>query len=197
MKHMARHSLLLAIVAAAALHGSVLAQDADQAEEAAAWAKVSGSQSVEQLKASLDEFPAGMFAREARQKYSLMTPKIVPPEVEMMDVRFPLDARRIGRSLGPIRVAQLSIVVEPGGKASDVDMVKSSGFDRYDSAARQAAREATYLPALNNGMPVEARMDYAVSFGLLCNRAAGARPDCDGGRFPVECSATICAPLLR
>src|SRR5262245_54700654 len=159
--------LMFSIIAMVALHGAVLAQDAEQAEEAAAWARISGSPSAEQLKGFLDEFPAGMFAREARQKYSTMTNAMLPPEVEMMDVRFPLDARRLGRTLGPMRAVQLNITVQPDGKAADVEMVKSSGFDRYDSAARQAAREATYLPALNRGMPVEARMEYEVSFGLL------------------------------
>lgn len=184
----------MGLVVVAALYGSALAQ---APEEVDAWAKVKGSESAGQLKGFLDEYPSGMFAREARHKYSLMTPEIVPPEVESIDVRFPPEARRVGRSLGALRVAQLSIVVQADGKARDVDVVKRSGFDRYDSAARQAALAATYLPALNHGMPVESRMDYAVSFGLLCNRAASRSVDCDGGRFPQECSATVCALLLR
>lgn len=194
MNQIRLHGTLAGLVVIAALCGSALAQDP---EEVDAWAKVKGSESAEQLKGFLEKFPAGMFARDARREYSLTTSEVVPPEVESIDVRFPPEARRIGRSLGALRVAQLSIVVQADGKARDVDLVKRSGFDRYDSAARQAALAATYLPAVNHGMPVESRMDYAVSFGLLCNRAASRSVDCDGGRFPQECSATVCALLLR
>lgn len=184
----------LALVVFVGLNGSALAQDGD---EAAVWQSISASGSAEQLKAFLDEYPAGQFAPEARQKYSLMTSGMLPPEVKDIEIRFPLDARRVGRTLGPMRVVKLDIVVQPDGKARDVEVSNSSGYDRYDSAARQAAREATYLPGLDRGMPVESRLEYDVSFGLLCNRAAGTRPDCDGGRFPTECSATVCALLLR
>ena len=81
-------------------------------------------------------------------------------------------------------------------------VVAVSGKDREVSAADvaravEAARDATYLPAVDRGMAVDSRMDYDVSFGILCNRAAGGSPSCDGGRFPVEGSATVCALLLR
>jgi TonB family protein len=194
MKHMALRFSGLALMVLAGFSGSVLAQDGD---EAMAWQAISTSATADQLKAFLDEYPAGAFAEQARQKYSVMTNGMLPPEVKDIEVRFPLDARRVGRTVGPMRVVKLDIVVQPDGKARDVEVSKSSGYDRYDSAARQAAREATYLPGLDRGMAVESRMEYDVSFGLLCNRAAGGRPDCDGGRFPTECSATVCAPLLR
>jgi TonB family protein len=194
MKRMSLRLSALVLAALAIFSGAAVAQEAD---EAAAWQRVSASGTAEQLKAFLDEFPAGTFAAEARQKYSTMTSGMLPPEVKDIEVRFPLDARRVGRTVGPMRVVKLDILVQPDGKAREVEVSKSSGYDRYDSAARQAAREATYLPGLDRGMAVESRMEYDVSFGLLCNRAAGTRPDCDGGRFPQECSATVCAPLLR
>ena len=50
--------------------------------------------------------------------------------------------------------------------------------------------------AMENGMAVESRLNYDVSFGLLCNRAAG-NVTCDNGRFPTECSATVCELLTR
>jgi protein TonB len=121
---------------------------------------------------------------------------IIPAKVQRIDVRFPPEIRRIGRSVGPMRVVKLNILVRQDGKAGDVMMVESSGFDPYDGAAVEAARNASYIPAMNRGMPVESRLDYEVSFGLLCNRAAG-NTTCDNGRFPVTCSATICARLIR
>jgi hypothetical protein len=49
---------------------------------------------------------------------------------------------------------------------------------------------------MKGGMAVESRLNYEVSFGLLCNRAAG-NATCDNGRFPTECTATVCARLIR
>jgi TonB family protein len=117
-------------------------------------------------------------------------------QVQRIDVRFPPEILRIGRSVGPLRVAKLDILVQTDGKAGDVKLVTSSGFDPYDRAAVEAARNATYLPAVQNGMAVESRLNYDVSFGLLCNRAAG-NATCDNGRFPTTCSATVCERLTR
>ena len=117
-------------------------------------------------------------------------------QVQHIDVRFPAEIRRIGRSVGPLRVARLEILVQTDGKAGDVRLAASSGFDPYDRAAVEAARLATYLPAMENGRAVESRLNYDVSFGLLCNRAAG-NATCDNGRFPTTCSATVCELLAR
>jgi protein TonB len=121
---------------------------------------------------------------------------VIPAQVQRINVRFPAEIRRIGRSVGPMRVVKLNILVRQDGRAGDVRMVESSGFDPYDKAAVEAARNATYVPAMDRGMAVESRLDYDVSFGLLCNRAAG-NVTCDNGRFPVDCSATVCAMLIR
>jgi len=121
---------------------------------------------------------------------------LTPAKVERIDVQFPGDLRRIGRSVGPMRVVKLDILVQRDGKAGDVTLAMSSGFARYDNAAVEAARNATYVPATEHGMTVESRLAYEVSFGILCNRAAG-NVTCDNGRFPTTCSATVCEMLLR
>jgi len=193
MKRSRLRSTVLAIVALASLHMSAAAQDAG---EAAAWQSISSSGSAAQLMAFLDTYPTSRFTPEARQKYSLAANMMLAPQVQTIDLRIPLEARRVGRTLGPVRVVKLNILVQPDGKARDVDLVETSGFDGYDREAIRAARSATYLPGLDRGMAVESRMDYEVSFGLLCNRAAG-NTTCDGGRFPTTCSATVCDRLLR
>jgi TonB family protein len=124
------------------------------------------------------------------------TERVTAAQVARIHVQFPAEIRRIGRSVGPLRVAKLDILVRADGKAGDVKLVESSGFDPYDRAAIEAARLATYRPAMENGMAVESRLNYDVSFGLLCNRAAG-NTTCDNGRFPTECSATVCERLTR
>lgn len=193
MKQSRLRSTVLAIAALGSLHVSAAAQDAG---EAAAWESIRSSGSAAQLMAFLDTYPTSRFAPEARQKYSLAANMMLAPQVQTIDLRIPLEARRVGRTLGPLRVVKLNILVQQDGRARDVELVKTSGFDGYDREAMRAARSATYLPGLDHGMAVESRMDYEVSFGLLCNRAAG-NTTCDGGRFPTTCSATVCDQLLR
>jgi TonB family protein len=169
---------------------------AQTANETAAWEPIKGSATAEQLKAFLDAYPDGAFAAEARKKYSAEAKTMLAPLMDDFEIVFPNEARRVGRSIGAMRTVTLDILVRPDGTAGDVDIATASGFDLYDRTAATAARRATYLPAVDNGMPVEARMTYAVSFGLLCNRATG-NSTCDNRRFPQTCSATVCALLLR
>jgi TonB family protein len=193
MKVSLLRSTLFAIVTVGFLPVSVAAQNAG---EAAAWESLKASGSAQQLQAFLDSYPTGQFAPEARQKYSLAANMMLAPKVQHIDVRFPEEARDLGRSLGPIRVAKLNVLVQPDGKAQNVTVAESSGFDAYDQAAVAAARSATYLPAVDHGMAVASPLNYDVSFGFLCNRAAGDFT-CDNGRFPTTCSATVCELLLR
>jgi TonB family protein len=184
-------SMVLAVAAACLLSAA-----APNPDEAAAWEPIKVSGSADQLKAFLDAYPNGTFAREARQKYSVIANAMLAPVMQKIKVGFPSDARRLGRSVGPIRVVKLDILVQQDGKAANVDVADSSGFIPYDNAALAAVRGATFLPAINHGMPVESRMAYEVSFGLLCNRATG-NLNCDYGKYPTSCSATVCALLLR
>ena len=193
MKRSRLRSTLLAIAALGSLHVSAVAQNAG---EAAAWESIKSSGSAAQLMAFLDSYPAGRFAPEARQKYSLAANTMLAPQVQAIDPRIPLEARRVARTLGALRVVKLNILVQRDGKARDVQLVATSGYDLYDREAMRAAQSATYLPGLDRGMAVESRMDYEVSSGLLCNRAAG-NTTCDNGRFPTTCSATVCERMLR
>ena len=193
MRHIRLRFALLGIAVAGVLSFSAAAQEGS---ETVAWASIKTSPSPDQLKTFLDSYPTGQFAQEAREKYSRAASTSLAPQVQKIDVTFPLEIRRYGRSIGPLRVAKLSILVQPDGRAGDVRIAQSSGFDGYDKAAISAARDAAYLPALDRGKRVESRMDYNVSFGLLCNRARG-NVTCDHGKYPTTCSATVCAMLLR
>ena len=181
---------LLAIALAGALNLPAAAQERGE---------TAGRNSIETIElaaqhdAFLTTYPTGQFARK---EYSRIADTIQAPQVQKIEVVFPNEIRRYGRSVGPIRVAKLTIVVGTDGKARDVRIARSSGFSPYDKAALSAAREATYLPAMNHGTPVESRLDYDVSFGLLCNRAEG-NSTCDHGKCPTTCSATACASLMR
>jgi TonB family protein len=149
-----------------------------------------------QHSAYLLAFPDGLFAQEPKQKYRRIADTMSAAQLKKIEVVFPKEIRRYGRSVGPLRVAKLTIVVGTDGKARDVQIAQSSGFDPYDKAALSAAKEATYVPAMNNGAAVESRLDYDISFQLLCNKSAGDHT-CDHGRYATECSATSCALLTR
>jgi TonB family protein len=185
---------VFAIAAISALHLSGSVQNGG---EATGWSSILAYVTTDRLKALLGFFPTGPLAHEAREKYSLIAETTLTARVQKMDVRFPLEARGLDRSIGPFRTVKLNILVQRSGRAGDVAMVGSSGFDPYDRAAMAAARNATYLPAIDHGMSIDSRMDFEVSFGLVCNRAAGSPPDCYRGQFPRSCSATVCAPLQR
>jgi len=193
MKQSHLRSTMLAVAALGLLSVSAAAQNAG---EASAWESANSSGSAAQLQAFLDTYPTSQFAPEARQKYSAASNMLLAPKVQHIDVQFPQEAEGLGLSLGPMRVAKLNIVVQQDGKASDVTLAETSGFDPYDGAAIEAARKATYLPAMDHGMAVEGRLAYDVSFGFLCNRAAGDFT-CDDRRFPTTCSATVCKTMLR
>jgi TonB family protein len=184
---------LLAIALASAINSPVAAQEDG---ETVAWNSVKTSESISQRDAFLTTYPTGQFTQGVRQKYSRIADTMQAPQVQKIEVAFPNQIRRYGRSVGPIRVVKLTIVVGKDGKARDVQIAQSSGFSLYDQAALSAAREATYLPAVNHGTSEESRLGYDVSFGLLCNRAAG-NSTCDHGRYPTTCSATVCALLMR
>jgi hypothetical protein len=126
MKPSHLRSIALSIAALCVLPITAVAQSAG---ETAAWESTKAAGSADQLKAFLDAYPAGQFAPEARQKYSVVANTMLPAQVQHIDIQFPGEARRIGRTLGPVRVAKLNILVQQDGKASDVKLVTSSGFD--------------------------------------------------------------------
>ena len=59
----------------------------------------------------------------------------------------------------------LSIKVEANGTASDVDVVRSSGFPRLDDAAVKAALRWRYVPR-GGGAPRPDTYQYVVRFEL-------------------------------
>ena len=149
-----------------------------------------------QFRSTVFVLALGLLSLPAAAQTGGATSTVIPAKVDRIEPQFPPSIQRIGRSVGPLRTVKLEITVLPDGRAGDVTVATSSGFDPYDKAAVDAARNATYTPAMNQGTPVESRLAYDVSFGLLCNRAAG-NVTCDYGRFPTSCSATVCKTLVR
>jgi len=158
----------LAIVLLLLFHLPAAAQ---QDDEALAWDSIKTSQSANDFDAFLQAFPKGNFANAARQKYSLLSDALLPPKLQKLDLRYPSDWRRLWGAMGPKRIVKLDVLVQKDGKAGDIKITRRSGYDPLDSAAVSAARKAIYLPAVDHGMAVSARMPLEILFGLFC--AAG------------------------
>lgn len=192
MKQRHLRSTVLAMAALALLHVPASAQNAG---EAAAWEPLRSSGSAQQLQAFLDTYPTGQFAPEARQKYSLAANMMLAPQVQSIDVRFPTEIRRIGRSVGPMRVVKLNILVQPDGKASDVKMVSSSGFDPYDGAAVEAARRPLIFPPWTMAWPWSC-VSTTTSRSAFCATAPQAtrHATTDAFRQPARPRPARCSP---
>ena len=66
-----------------------------------------------------------------------------------------------------------SIAVSSAGAVEDVTLVKSSGFEVLDRAARLAVEKAEFSAALQAGLPIRAEKRLAFNFSL--DRAGGKR----------------------
>jgi len=134
------------------------------------------SDNVEDFRAFLKAFPKGEFANEARRKYSLLAHDKLPPRVQQLELHYPMTAR--GDAFRARRWVILDVIVKPDGKAENATFIRRSGVDVMDDAARAAARRATYLPALDNGVAVQEHMRLTVEFNQVCSPAAAGVNDC-------------------
>jgi TonB family protein len=70
------------------------------------------------------------------------------------------------------------VIVNPDGKAENVTYTRRSGVDVMDYAATGAAQRATYLPAVDNGVPMQEHMRLRVVFNQVCSPAASGLYEC-------------------
>ena len=72
----------------------------------------------------------------------------------------------MSRRLGEQGVVILRVYITPEGRATDVELVKSSGSDRLDRSAMASIREWRFLPARQSGRPVGAWYEWRWEFSL-------------------------------
>ncbi len=59
----------------------------------------------------------------------------------------------------------LSVMVEPNGRASSVNVVKSSGYSRLDNSARDTVRnQYRFIPAKRGNQPIAYRYKFSITF---------------------------------
>ena len=163
--------LRIALLSAVILVPFLASPAASQADlEAQSWASIMGSDNIEDVRNFLQAFPKGEFANEARRKYSVLTHDKLPPSVRLLELRYPATAR--GVAFRARRYVILDVIVNPEGKTQKVTYTRKRGVDAMDYAANGAARRATYLPAMDNGVAVQEHMSLTVEFHQECSRAA-------------------------
>ena len=79
-----------------------------------------------------------------------------------IDPLYPPSARRLDQE-GTVRVR---ILVDERGRASDVQVARSSGYDSLDDAAVSAVRRWQFIPATENSRAVSAWTEVSVVFRL-------------------------------
>lgn len=73
---------------------------------------------------------------------------------------------RISQRRGEVGTVELSVQVDANGAVEAVQVVRSSGFDRLDRAAEEAAHKSRFVPAMRNGVAVGATLELSYTFRL-------------------------------
>ena len=68
--------------------------------------------------------------------------------------------------LGEEGKVKLAIIVNPNGSVDDIELIQSSGFERLDKTAIEAAKQAKYQPKNVNGKLERTRFVKEYSFVL-------------------------------
>ncbi|MFC0399031.1 energy transducer TonB [Paraburkholderia rhizosphaerae] len=76
------------------------------------------------------------------------------------------DYPALSRRRGESGTAYVRFVVGLTGKIENIELKKSSGFDRLDDAAMSAMRSSSCKPYLENGQPIRATYTQPFEFGL-------------------------------
>lgn len=76
------------------------------------------------------------------------------------------DYPAISRRLGEQGVVVLRVLITPDGRASEVQLVKSSGSGRLDGAAIETVKQWRFVPAVRGGRPVPAWYEWRWEFRL-------------------------------
>jgi protein TonB len=76
------------------------------------------------------------------------------------------DYPALSRRRGETGTAYVRFVVGLTGSLENIELKKSSGFDRLDDAALAAVRATTCKPYVENGVPIRAAYTQPYQFGL-------------------------------
>jgi len=87
----------------------------------------------------------------------------VPPTVKSQPkIFYPAAAQQNSLS----GAAKVVVYVDKEGKVRKVDIVKSSGYEILDKAAIEFCKNTVFNPALGNGRPIGARLNWEIKFNI-------------------------------
>lgn len=72
----------------------------------------------------------------------------------------------MSRRLGEQGVVVLKVLIGADGRASDVQLIRSSGSARLDASAIDTIRQWRFVPALKGGRPIPAWYEWQWEFRL-------------------------------
>ena len=75
---------------------------------------------------------------------------------------YPMTSKRMGEE-GQV---MLRVLVSADGRAEQVDVLRSSGFDRLDESAKRAVRKWRFRPGTKNGEPQSMWFKQPINFSL-------------------------------
>lgn len=132
-----------------------------QAQSQAPAASPLAAAPIAAARSAKDEGAAGapadkpVMALNAPKNVSHLDCRIVAPD-------YPARSKRLGET----GTAYVRFVVGLAGEIEDVELKKSSGFERLDNAALEAMRASTCKPYTENGTPVRAAYTQPFDFSL-------------------------------
>lgn len=90
-----------------------------------------------------------------------MGPGVTPPRiVDRPSPRYPPSARRLGK----VATVQLRVLVDENGRVLETEQVGSKVGFGFDQEALNAARETSWRPAMQGGVPVKMWIDLRIEF---------------------------------
>lgn len=128
---------------------------------------------------SMDTGPTTAISNTTNERPVATPPPAAPPPVQHAAVKTPPSLTGKGarttqpeyppasRRAGEAGTVQLSCLVNEQGRCTEVQVVKSSGFDKLDEAAvKEVQRNWKFVPGKEDGKPVAMRHTFAVTFRL-------------------------------
>jgi periplasmic protein TonB len=112
--------------------------------------------------ASVEQASVSVSSAPSRGAGALLTRKPRAVYVPNGRDRYPPNSIRAKESGEPI----VTICISASGAIESVQIAKSSGYGRLDQAAVGIGEEARFKPAMQNGDPVAACMNYRIRFAI-------------------------------
>ena len=99
--------------------------------------------------------------------------RATPKECTPKDIRPPKELRQPSVQYPPISydnaeegTVTLLLAVQTDGSVSDIQIARSSGYPRLDTAAQRSLRDTKFKPATCHGKPIAVRIHQSITFKI-------------------------------